>query len=178
MAGTGIPFESRIFVASSIEVVCTFSFDLHMYMLASVSHAGEMETLMTHRCHRARPAVVRRRLLQTRLVVAGRPPPNTERLSSSKSDCAYAARSACSASARAFLDVRGVLAIAGVAADLGGIALVAGCLGAGVEGEVGRALAGTRKSGGITAALSASGRVFSTSDTVSVDNDENSRTRL
>ncbi len=93
---------------------------------------------MTHRRHRARPAVVRRRLLQTRVVVAGRPPPNTDRLRSSNSDWAYAACSACSASASAFLDVRGVFTAESVV-NLGGLALVAGVFAVEVEGAVGRA---------------------------------------
>ena len=130
---------------------------------------------MTHRCHRARPAVVSRRLLQTSVVVSGSPPPNTDRLRSSKSDRAYAARSACSASASAFLDVRGVLAVEEDVVDLG--ALLAGVFGVGVEGVAGPA--GTRKRDGIEAAgSSGTGRVFSVSDSVSVDNDENAFTRL
>jgi hypothetical protein len=130
---------------------------------------------MTHRCHRARPAVVRRRLLQTRGVVSGRPPPNTDLLSSSKRDWAYAARSACSASASAFLDVRGVFAAEDVADFGGGLGLLAGVFGVGVEGVTGP---GTRKRDGIAAGSSGTGRVFSASDSVSVDSDENACTRL
>jgi hypothetical protein len=130
---------------------------------------------MTHRCHRARPAVVSRRLLQTKVVVSGRQPPNTDRLRSSKSDCAYAARSACSASASAFLDVRGVLAAEDMADLDGGLALLAGVFGVGVEGETGP---GTRKGDGMNTESSGTGRVFSASDSVSVDNDENACTRL
>lgn len=101
-------------------------------------------------------------MLQTRVVVAGRPPANTDRLSSSKSDWAYTARSACSASARAFVDVRGVFAAAG-----GGLALVTGVLRVGVEGW--------KRDGIATARVLL---LFSKSDSVSVDNDENACTRL
>ena len=113
-------------------------------------------------------------MLQTRVVVVGRPSPNTDRLRSSKSDWAYAARLACSASASAFLDVRGVFAAEDVA-DLAGLA---GVFGVGVEGALGRAWERTRTWGGITDGLLGTGRVFSTSDSVSVDNDENACTRL
>lgn len=59
--------------------------------------------------------------------------------------------------------------------DLG--ALLAGVFGVGVEGVAGPA--GTRKRDGIEAAgSSGTGRVFSVSDSVSVDNDENAFTRL
>ena len=77
------------------------------------------------------------RWFQTRLVVAGRPPPNTDRLISLKSNRAYAACSACSASANAFLDVLGIFAAAAAVVCL---ALVAVVFGVGVEVPVGRTL--------------------------------------
>ena len=90
-----LPLESRILVASSIDVVCTPSLDLFSTKKYEPNRkSGTCDTLWgkpgnsTHRCHRARPAVVKRRLLHTNVVSTGRPPAKTVRLSSSKSDCA------------------------------------------------------------------------------------------
>ena len=70
------------------------------------------------------------------------------------------------------MDVRGVFAAAAAAEDVVGLGGLAGVFGVRVEGT---SCAGTRKRGGIA---TASERVFSESDSVSVDSDEKAFTRL
>lgn len=64
--------------------------------LIIVNTARSVEAWFTHRCQRARPAVVNKRLLHSREVFFGRRSPKTPLLSSANSSVAYSCRRACS----------------------------------------------------------------------------------